>query len=188
MNRKASKVIAICEDSQHRAFLYRMLKQSGFSRYDISIDNAPKGSGSAEQFVRDRYPIEVKAHRSKANSLEVRLVVMTDADSYTFQQRQQQLARSLRLAGMQRRDPKECIALLIPRRNIQTWIRNLLGKSVDETTAYAKFDKGPRKSVYHPAVDQLLEYLKNGVPISLPDSLRRGCKELEQRLLDCRYR
>lgn len=186
MNRKASKVIAICEDFQHRVFLYRMLKQVGFTKYDIDIDNAPPGRGSAEQFVRERYPIEVKEYRRRVNSLGVRLIVMIDADSYTFQDRQQQLAQSLSDAGVERRDSRECIALLIPRRNIETWIHSLFGTPVDETTAYSKFRN--RESECQPAVDQLLEYLRGEVPTSLPDSLRRGCKELKQRLFDCQSR
>lgn len=186
MSRKASEVVVLCEDSQHRVFLYRMLKRSGISSHRIRVENARPGVGSAEQFVRDRYPIEVKAHRSAANSLEVRLIVMIDADSYTFQQRQRQLASSLRDDQVERRAHRECIAILIPRRNIETWIHSLKGALVDETTLYPKFH-GNEKAT-HPAVDRLLGHLQTGVPASLPDSLKRGCKELKQRLLDCQYR
>ncbi|MFH7026413.1 MAG: hypothetical protein ACHBN1_13650 [Heteroscytonema crispum UTEX LB 1556] len=56
------------EDRQQEVFARHFLKKRGFTgiiRYEI----CPEGSQSGEQYVRSRYPVEVKACRSQASYL-----------------------------------------------------------------------------------------------------------------------
>ena len=110
---------------------------------------ATKSGGSGEQFVRNRYPAEVKEHRRRlGKGASALLVVMLDADVEATQHRAKQLADALENA---RRDcppkeqhryrppgEKEPIVVLIPKRHVETWIRALLGKQADEDTDYTK--------------------------------------------------
>jgi hypothetical protein len=61
---------------------------------------------------------------------------MIDADREPTEKRVTRLAESLRAAGRSTRTPHEPIAVLIPKRHVETWIRALLGNSVDEATDY----------------------------------------------------
>jgi hypothetical protein len=95
--------------------------------------------GSGEQFVRKRYPVEVQEHRRRVRrGASALLVVMIDADMETTQRRASQLSDALRAASMDRRRNNEPIAVLIPKRHVETWIRALLGDPVDEVTDYKR--------------------------------------------------
>ena len=57
-------------------------------------------------------------YRAKANHQRIALIVVIDADLDTVARRQQQLDETL---GESSRQPVERIALVVPRRNIETW-------------------------------------------------------------------
>ncbi len=50
------KVVLLCEDLQTATFFRRFLKERGFKPHDIREEISPKGKGSGEQWVRDKYP------------------------------------------------------------------------------------------------------------------------------------
>ena len=58
---KPAQVIVLCEDKQHSVFVYRFLKRR--TNHRIRVVSAPASEGSAEQFVREQYPRELKALR-----------------------------------------------------------------------------------------------------------------------------
>jgi hypothetical protein len=62
---------------------------------------------------------------------------MIDADSMTVDQRGRQLSNELRAAGFAGRGD-EPIAVLIPKRHVETWLRALLGSAVDEISDYKR--------------------------------------------------
>jgi hypothetical protein len=117
---------------------------------------ATKSGGSGEQFVRNRYPAEVKEHRRRlGNGASALLAVMLDADMETTQRRAKQLADALGDAG-KACPPKEKhhyrppgvddpIVVLIPKRHVETWIRALLGNQVDEVTDYTRPTPSPKQ-------------------------------------------
>lgn len=88
--------------------------------------------------MRELYPMEVKAYRSKKNYLAISLVVVIDADKYTVADRLHQLDTALEEDSQPRRQEEEQIAIFVPKRNIETWIYYLQGETVDEETAYPK--------------------------------------------------
>ena len=73
----------------------------------------------------------------------------------------------------------EKIAVFVPRRNIETWIKYLGGEQVSETARYPKL---PQARDCYPAVDRFLEIARTRVPSDCPDSLRRAIQDEYPRL------
>jgi hypothetical protein len=169
-------MVVVCEDAQQRVFIYRLLKSFGLHRR-LRIEVAQEGRGAADRWVRDVYPDEVAAYRRA--TMAVGLITAIDADEHTVPFRYRQLNGELNANGMRPRGADEHICLLVPKRNIETWIYALLGEPVNEQDAYSKLEN---ESECQPAVDQLITYLRHGVPDDLLPSLRRGCRELTERL------
>ena len=169
-------MVVVCEDAQQRVFLYRLLKAFGLHRR-FRAEVAQAGQGAADQWVRETYPDEVAAYRQ--STMAVGLVTVIDADENSVRFRYQQLNEELDASDLEHRKRDEQICLLVPKRNIETWIYALVGEEVNELDAYPKLEK---ESECQPAVDQLVEYLRHGVPSDLIPSLERGCQELNTRL------
>jgi len=130
------RLVVLCEDTATHAFVRRWLNVAGV-RHRAREVPVPGGSGGAgERHVKSRYPAEVQYYRRKANHQRVGLVVVIDADMETVQRRQQELDAELAAQGLAARETAERIAVFVPRRNIETWIRALAGDVVDETTDY----------------------------------------------------
>ncbi|MCL4782853.1 MAG: hypothetical protein KJZ70_07455 [Bryobacterales bacterium] len=131
MNRP-SKVIVIAEDDRTHSFVWNFLKKLKYGRHHYTPRRVPGGSG--EQFVRKAFANEVRAVRSRSASTA--LIVVVDADNQTAEYRFRQLTDSLRDRGIPARSETEPIAILIPKRNIETWIRFLTGEPADEAREY----------------------------------------------------
>jgi hypothetical protein len=123
---KASQVIILAEDQRHQRFVRHYLYRLGYQLHHIRLESLPNGRGSGEQWVRDRHTKSVAAYR--ARHARTALIVVIDADNHSVQQRLRQLPGS--------RSPEEAIAVLIPKRHIETWILCLNGENVDEETDY----------------------------------------------------
>jgi len=175
---RVAQVVLLCEDQQQKVFFYRLLKRLGYSQWDIHIRQIPEGKQSAEQYVREHYPEEVKGHR--LNTVSCCLVVGIDADRYTCKQRYTQLENALTHESMPNRQSVEPIAIFIPKRNIETWIKFLLdGGTVNEDTVYPHL--AGHESDCHPAVDRFLEFAKQvPPPINCPPSMLQGFEELQR--------
>jgi hypothetical protein len=169
-----SQFIVLAEDEQQQSFVYRWLREQGVEARKIRKIPVPAGKGAGEQYVREKYAEQVKAHRSRKNHLSLRLVVLIDADLQTVELRRGQLEDQLKTAQLQPMDPGEGICLLVPRRNIETWIHHINGGAADETTDYKP--KTPEEC--GSAAVKLVQ--ANGKPVhanELP-SLTRGRTEL----------
>lgn len=127
---RAALVVILGEDSKIRKYL----KKRGFSDRQIRDLPCPAGQTSGISFVLSRYAAEVHDLRVAHN---VRgLVVAIDADDETVARRKEQLDEKLALAGELPRGAQENIAIVVPKRNVETWIWYLDGNAVDETTDY----------------------------------------------------
>lgn len=134
-----TQAVVLCEGLQDSVFVRRALIELGYEPRRIRVLPFPHdGQGSGEQHVRERYPNEVRSHRSGAARMKTVLVVHTDADTRTVQDRYHSLEEQLDAAQMSRRGPNEAIAVLIPKRNTETWIHYFDGQTVDEATHYPK--------------------------------------------------
>jgi hypothetical protein len=177
MSDRAARMIVLCEDLQHATFIRRLLKQLGFPKGRIRINRSH--GGAADQYVRNRYSEEVEEYRRRSARIHIGLVTAIDADENQVQYRLRQLNEELDTEDLDGRKHDEEICILVPKRNIETWIYALRGQEVNEKDAYPKLEKESR---CQPAVDQLVEYLRHGIPDDLIPSLERGCRELNDRL------
>jgi len=179
MSDRAARMVILCEDSQQYTFIYRLLKLLGFPGQRIRVERAQEGRDAADQYVRNHYPDEVEVHRRKSARMSIGLVTAIDADENPVQYRYRQLNEELDAEDLGRRGTDEQICILVPKRNIETWIYALFGQDVNEEEIYPHLDEeGDCQS----AVEQLVEYLQDGWPNDLIPSLQRGCRELNTRL------
>lgn len=151
----------------------------GFPRERIRSIVNPGGRGSGEQFVRERYPMEVKEHRRKAGHItSLCLAVIVDADTYTVEQRLKQLDAALAASGQERRKAHERIAIFVPKQNIETWIYYGLDRTVNAGDTYPKL---ARQRACKPSVERFLNDLcPAGLPNDAPPSLHTACEELNR--------
>ncbi len=93
MSRRKVQLVLLCEDRQHEAFLRRFLELDGWHARSFRVErNAKPGSG--EQWVRVRYPDELRKLRATPH-ISKGLIVCIDEDTRGAGRREEQLADSL---------------------------------------------------------------------------------------------
>jgi hypothetical protein len=132
---RIAKIILLVEDLNQERLLIRYLKRLGHDERTIRVKKSPKGRGSAEQFVREGYAVQVRAIRSATT--KACLIAMVYADTGSIDDRRQQFDRALRGEGVTLRGPTEAILNLIPKRNVETWVLCLNSRLVDEGIDYS---------------------------------------------------
>lgn len=175
------QLVLLCEDRQHETFARRFLANAGWSTRRLRVELAPDGRGSAEQFVRERFPIELASFRTRSDHVDQALIVVVDGDRGGVAERLDQLADSCRAEGVEPRKPGERVAVFIPSWNIESWLAYLNGDSVDETRAnYPRLER-ERDCQRH--VDVLFEMCnKKALRQPAPTSLDAACVECQTRL------
>ncbi len=123
--RSAVRAIVLCEDRQHRSFLGRLLEELGVT--PIRFEVAPSGLGSAEQWVRARFPEEARKFRGQSHQRNLALVVMIDGDRFGVRSRKDSLDAALVAQGVRARGDDERLAYLVPTWSIETWLAWLTG-------------------------------------------------------------
>lgn len=169
-----SSFVILCEDVQHEAFVRRALKHLGIQGIP-RVERAPGGRGSGEQWVRNRYPVEVKALRN--GHVERTLIVTVDADTQEVEQRLREFDDALKTATQAPREATDRIVFVIPRRNIETWLAALSGEApqvLDETRLFPRY--AGSESACDPMARQLADHCKRRKPIGQP-SLAATCVE-----------
>jgi hypothetical protein len=167
---RASQVIVLAEDRRHQNFVRRYLYRVGYERHDIRLEDLPNGRGCGEQWVRERYAKAVA--RFRARRARTALVVVVDADTHSVTDRLGQLPGN--------RSPEEAIAILIPKRHIETWILCLNGGTVNEESDYRA------QAIDHlikPAALAVWAWARNAattVPLRCVESLRTALAELRR--------
>jgi hypothetical protein len=168
-----TQVVVLCDDRQHWIFAYRFLTQNGVHIRRIRPKFAPSGQGSGEQYVREQYQIEVAEQRKRAARINCALIVIQDCDVRTLEDRRTTLEHSAA------RGPNDRIALLFPKRNIETWIHFLTDdQAVNESDSYPKL-RG-RESDCHDAADRLAAKNEYRLSADVPPSLRAACPEIRR--------
>jgi hypothetical protein len=174
---KPSLVIVIVEDDRQRMLIYRYLALCGFERHAIRIERSPAAAGSAEQWVRKRFPKEVKAYRSR--HAKSALITIIDADIESVQHRINQLDQALTESEMKPVDPSsEKVARLFPKRNVETWILALNGSAVDEQPDYKQQNRDWNGMIPN-AAKELVRLARADDEASV-DSLTKGIAELRR--------
>lgn len=175
------QIVLLCEDTQHEACLRRFLSAMGWETRTMRVEKAPGGRGSADQFVRQQFPRELKAHRTRQASQA--LVTMMDGDRYGVDARLGQLNQACRAGSIDVRIPGERVAVFIPTWNIETWFAYLDGATVDE--ARSDYPRLPKERDCQRHVDALAEMCRAGaLRQPYPPSLDMACDEHRTRLVE----
>ena len=171
-------IIILCEDRAHDNFVRYHLKKRRFNHRQLRT--IPWGRlGSGQQFVLQKYASEVQTYRSKANHLSCALLTVIDADTQEVQRIHHRLEEQLQNANLENRKANERIAILVPKRNIETWIVYLQGTSVNEKKDY----KGCHLAKnYKQAGIALAEQIGQEPEAGCPESLQLARSELKHRL------
>lgn len=133
---KPSRVIVLAEDRRHQNFALGTLKKAGYGLHEIYLCPLPAGRGAGEQFVRSNFPGQVQALRQRKARAETPLMVLVDADTRPTEQLRRMLAEELEGRRMDPVGPDERAGVLVPRRNIETWVVVLNGQTADESADY----------------------------------------------------
>lgn len=175
-----AEAIVLCEDLQSWVFVRRTLVALGFEPRRIRTVPFPHGRGCGEQHVRESFADQLVAHRSRVGRRRAVLVVHVDADRLTVAARRAALMAALSARQLEPPQPGEAVAVLIPRREIETWIHFLLvGPPVDEESSYAKL--GGCESEAWPAAELFARYARDGtMPVEAPPSLHSGLDEIRR--------
>ena len=177
MPKRKVTLTILCEDRQHQVFARKLMTEKGFDPRKHKMRFIPAGSSDS---VKGRYPKEVKAYR-RMKRFNVSLITIIDADNNTVEERHQQLDSKLISDSLDKRNAQDRIALLVPKRNIETWIHRFLkpDELTDEKTIYPKFKRKrhhPRESKCEPAAIEMAKQSPGDVA-DLP-LMARGIKEL----------
>lgn len=168
-------IVLLCEDKQTEVFLRRFLMQRSFDGRDIRTSGFPDGKQSGEQWVRNRYPQELRAIRSRQQAY---LIVAIDADKHSSRERRKQLDDACLSQNVQCRTQDDSVAILVPRRNIETWLAYVKGEAVDETAIYYKLKK-PRECSEHARLLHRMCYKEQKLRVPAPESLKEACYEFD---------
>ncbi len=180
--REKIQIVVVCEDNAHAVLIRNYLDRIGYNRRKLRFMTNPSGRGAGEQFVRKTYPSELDQYR-KRNPQYWRLVVVIDADVNPTLYREQQLADEAVAHGLAPRQKGEGVVHLIPKRNVETWVHQLLGQPADEGTDYKlRYTKQPENAYCRPAAEALASLVRdvNRQP-DLP-SLVVAVQELREKL------
>ena len=167
--------VLLCEDAQHEAFVRRFLKRRRVATGHLRVEKCP--GGSAEQFVRKRYPVELAAMRRR-HSQSV-LIVVLDGDGEGVRRRRGALAAVCREAGVDDRTASEPVVVLVPTWNIETWLAYAAGEIVDENRP--DYPRLARESECQPQVEALAAMCEQRrLRTPAPPSLEDACNEYER--------
>jgi hypothetical protein len=172
----SAKIVVLAEDRQQQNFVYHWLLRRGFGSRDIRLEPVPAGSQAGEQYVRVQYPSQAKAIRQGAHHVERRLVTVIDADTQPVEHRYRQLDEALTGAKQAPRSDSDRICILVPKRNVETWIHQLVTGPVDESSDYKPKTSEDCKS----AARRLADTPESADAGNAPPSLTRGRDELEK--------
>jgi hypothetical protein len=134
------RLVVVAEDRQSEMFLRQVLYGLGFTVRDLTFKTAPKAVQSADHWVIQTHAAEAKKLRANAHAQpNTGMVTCIDADHHAVGDRHAQLDGAMDFA----REPKDRMAWLVPKRNIETWIRALTGEPADEVTDYKRRGHDP---------------------------------------------
>jgi len=178
MSKRKATLAIICEDTQQECFARRFLYGMGWNHRQLRVVKSPSGRGSGDKWVKEKYARELSNYRQ--SHVKYAFLTIVDGDTFGVQGRIQQFDNKCIELEIPVRTPSDKAAMIVPTRNIETWIRFLEGNRVDEISSYPKLRF---ESDCQAAVDTLLSYCKgSGLPLEAPDSLNSACVEFRTRI------
>lgn len=180
MSSRRVKITLLCEDSQHEAFVRRFLKGMGWNTREIRVEKSPAATGSAEQWVRETFPKELEVYRIRSHKAATGLIAVIDADTMDVQDRINEFKSACISQDVSFRTDDETVAIIVPKRNIESWIYFLNDQQANEEDVYPKLKKQRECSS---ATKKLVQACRTtGInPDALP-SLQIACEEYRSRI------
>ena len=135
---RVCKIILVCEGWRDSAFARAFLKEAGINPRTVEPKTNPRGSG--HDWVKTQFVEEVANLTRFAEGRGV--IGLLDEDGEGVEIRRKQVAERLQTQNLPSIAPDEGRCLLLPTRNIETWIYWLISNrdgssvQVDETTNY----------------------------------------------------
>ena len=174
------QIVLLCEDSQHQAFVVRFLEAAGRltpkTKRRFRVEKASQGRGSAEQFVRERFPKELMAYRRNRNLVSVALVVMLDGDAAGVTERLAALDAACAEQGIPARLSDEDVFVFVPTWRIESWLAWLDGETIDEARRdYPRLQKERDCQPHARALADMCRTRQVRSPV--PPSLAAACEE-----------
>jgi len=130
---RVANIVILGEDQEHVNLVRRYLLRAGQSDRNFRPVPLPGNRGCGSQYVREQFPGQVAECRMRLGrgALCV-LIVLADADHLTTVEREQTLHEELNLAGENAVIPNEPVIVLIPKWQVETWIKCALGQHMSE--------------------------------------------------------
>lgn len=175
MSRRKVQAVILCEDAQQATLAETYLKSRGLRPHQIRTVPYPGGRGSGAKHVLDRYPGELAARRT--DTVNRSLAVLMDEDGQGVTVRQRQMSQACAAQGIPVRTDADRVGVFIPARNVETWLRFLEDRPVNEADDYAPpGSHAPIGCKRH--VQRLTELCARGAfPGDAPRQLRAACVE-----------
>lgn len=133
--KRGIRIVIVVEDQTLERFCREALLELDYHRIEIRVERSPGGRGSGKQWVDGTFVNEVRILRSKRHQ-KLAVLVGSDVDEMTLQNRRLRLQKSLQAAKMSDRGVDERIAYWLPQWSIETWLKHFQGEPVDEDTNY----------------------------------------------------
>ncbi len=184
MSSRRVKITLLCEDSQHEAFVRRFLKGMGWNTREIRVEKSPAATGSAEQWVRETFPKELEVYRIRSHRAATGLIAVIDADTMDVQDRINEFKSACISQDVSFRTDDDTVAIIVPKRNIESWIYFLNDQQANEENVYPKLKKQRECSS---ATKKLVQACRTtGINQDALPSLQIACEEYRSRILPLR--
>lgn len=180
MSKRRVMMVLLCEDAQHEAFARRFLKGMGWNTRQMRVEKSPTGKDSAEQWVRCRFPVELHAYRKRSSQATTVLVTIIDGDLAGYDRRITEPQRECQVQNVSFRTHDEHVAIIVPCRNIETWIQYLQGEKVNENDSYSKLAR--ERDCRGPVKHLTLLCKQRELPDEAPSSMKQACNEYHGRV------
>jgi hypothetical protein len=147
----------------------------GWDTRELRVEKSPSAIGSAVQWVTHKFPFELRIYRQRRQRAASALIAIIDADTKDVQDRINEFEDKCKSMQIPFRDSDEAVAIVVPKRNIETWIHYLNGELVNEEDDYPKLDQERGCKL---AVNHLVRMCKStGIKPDAPPALAEACKE-----------
>lgn len=179
MASKATTIVLLCEDKQHERFARTFLRKRGVESRRIRslIHN---GNGDAKQWICAQFPNELKAYRAQANHLNNLLIVVTDVDNRTVQERAETLNQACRDCGLPIRRDGERVMFVLPKWAIETWILALAGRAINEGERIDSRHKSEAQGITPKMAEKLFGLCTHHMELPDQPSLNAACVEFQR--------
>lgn len=172
MSDRVSKAVLLCEDQEHERLVFAFLKRCGIrspGRLVLPRIASELRSGGNVGWVLEEFPKELRAFRNRQSKAKSLLIVVVDADNQSVTDRRNQLNDRAQQADLESAKASESVAILVPKRHVETWIRFLLGEYVTEVDD-CKANQQLSKDQFRQAADRLYELSRANAVVE-PDCL-----------------